>query len=747
MTSVRLELLALLACCGLFAAPIQAEKILIRTFVNGVPETAGTVRDLHIDVSQDLRSVTVVSGQRASFRPDRENGPGPQDDQDSPRTVDIDFAAPIKHGESVAVRMETAAGSLAVTKWWWTDAAHAKVARPVSYQQGRRTRQATVDEYQGWMRGDEPVLPYPLPKTFIDPYAIFNKRHHFGGSDRAKREVCVELDIRGLLRRIPDGLQAAAVRANVEGAARQWATCSNATTHTQVPRPNGDNANHGARDRWLDPPVMAPGPSHGNARGETFRSLTERECDAALLKYRCGLRIMVRAAASDPGCAAPRPTPYRGPAGCAASTASDGAITAGWSGSKGMPRGALGYGPPSADPKDPQRTASGQVRMRRQLRSGRWATAADRADDGDDWITNQDPDIPDDAYDFYSIFKHELGHVLCFSHAGSNYFEQDREARFADPQPLQPGLPDAERPFPSGFGHADPDGHGWVYYAGPPAEDGADGRDLWRAAWTGDGWVLEPLGPPLNGPADEVDPVLASDGTTLLFSSNRGGHYTLFEAVYDGVAERWSNPAPIPWSLEWPANQRGATLAGDMRTLYFASDASIGALGADVPVDDPGRAGDWNLWASEWVPGQGWSPPFALDDRINTPADETAPAVSGDGRMLYFASDRPGGAGGLDLYRSGLTNAGWSVPEPMTALNGAADDHAPATRPDDAYLMFQSGRDGSTAVYLAPRRTPALPPLPTAAEGGLPRWLAAVLWTGAALLVVWLLARVVRPGR
>lgn len=669
-------------------------KTIIRTFVNGIPESEGTVHDLHIDLSQDYQQVRIVSGQQGTFRRD---GPG----HDSPRTIDIDFARPLRHGESISVRIETAAGSLAVRRFWWTDAEHETISRTIDYRDDDETKEGPIERYPGWMRGDETIIPLPLPTQDEDPYAIHNKRHHFGGAARANQEVCIELDMRALLRRPPGGLGPAAIQANVEGAARQWSECSYLGTNRRVPRATGDNANHGANDVWIDPPVMAPGPTHNNARGETFRSLTDRECDAVLLKYPCGIRIEVITAAGAAGCSGPRTGGYQGPAGCTQASASDGVIQAGWGGR--IPGSAIGYGPPTADEQAPDRTASGRIHMRRSPRGG-WSTATDA--NGDGWITNEDPGPPDDAFDFYSVFEHELGHVLCFSHSGSNYFEPDEHAHFADPTPLRPALPGTPlRPFPSAAGDVAPEDPGWVMLAAE-LPDGLGGTDLAQASLGEDGWSLAPLGEGINSPADEVDPVVGSDGTTLIFSSDRGGvgHLVLYEAVYDVLSESWQPPVPIPWSLEAPADQRGATLSADMRTLVFASD-------------DPRGAGGFDLWAAEWIPGDGWSEPFVLGDSINTAADEHEPAWSGDGRMLYFSSDRDGGAGGFDLYATSWQDElGWREPVPLTELNGPQDERNPATRLDATALWFTRGPGPGTVMTAA--RVRGAPPSEEPPAGG-----------------------------
>ncbi|WP_070137084.1 OmpA family protein [Crocinitomix algicola] len=57
-------------------------------------------------------------------------------------------------------------------------------------------------------------------------------------------------------------------------------------------------------------------------------------------------------------------------------------------------------------------------------------------------------------------------------------------------------------------------------------------------------------------------------------------------------------------------------------------------------------------------------------------------------RTLYFASNKPGGNGGYDLYYSQLTNEGWEDPLPLIGYNSAGDDVFPFLI--DRILFFAS---------------------------------------------------------
>ncbi len=89
----------------------------------------------------------------------------------------------------------------------------------------------------------------------------------------------------------------------------------------------------------------------------------------------------------------------------------------------------------------------------------------------------------------------------------------------------------------------------------------------------------------------------------------------------------------------------------------------------------------------------------------NVAADDEAPTLSSDQLEIIFASNRPGGQGGLDLYRSTRAAMGdvWSPPVPIDALNGGFDETSPELTGDGQTMLFISNRGGSYDVYLVAR--------------------------------------------
>jgi WD40 repeat protein len=91
-----------------------------------------------------------------------------------------------------------------------------------------------------------------------------------------------------------------------------------------------------------------------------------------------------------------------------------------------------------------------------------------------------------------------------------------------------------------------------------------------------------------------------------------------------------------------------------------------------------------------------WSQPVNLGAAINTSFDDMHPSLSKDSLSLYFSSNRPGGAGLLDLWvsqRDSLDDA-WQAPQNLTMLNSSSDDHAANLTDDGHWLFFFSARPG-----------------------------------------------------
>ncbi|MGQ1911056.1 PorE family type IX secretion system protein [Marinifilum sp. RC60d5] len=115
--------------------------------------------------------------------------------------------------------------------------------------------------------------------------------------------------------------------------------------------------------------------------------------------------------------------------------------------------------------------------------------------------------------------------------------------------------------------------------------------------------------------------------------------------------------------------------------------------------DMPGGYGGNDIWMSK-KSGSGWSQAQNLGKPINTPSDELFPYIRNNG-MLYFASDREGGMGGLDIYQAQRNENGvWLVDNMKYPINSTADDFAIHFQEKLEKGMFTSSRrKGDDNIY------------------------------------------------
>src|SRR5438046_1146562 len=91
-----------------------------------------------------------------------------------------------------------------------------------------------------------------------------------------------------------------------------------------------------------------------------------------------------------------------------------------------------------------------------------------------------------------------------------------------------------------------------------------------------------------------------------------------------------------------------------------------------------------------------WSPPVLVPN-VNSEFLDFGPAISRDGRSLYFSSNRPGGFGGVDIWvsRRARTKDAWGMPVNLgLTINTTALEAVPAFSRDGHWMFFGSDRPG-----------------------------------------------------
>lgn len=186
-------------------------------------------------------------------------------------------------------------------------------------------------------------------------------------------------------------------------------------------------------------------------------------------------------------------------------------------------------------------------------------------------------------------------------------------------------------------------------------DEGSQGAcDLYWSQLKSTGWTKPvAFSTSLNSAIWESQPSIGADNKTIIFSRGVDG-VTPPVALWQTMrvpGGKWDQPAKLPDYINVGGKVQTPFLHPDGQTLYFSADSLPGMGGSDIYLTRKEADGSWGK-------------PQNLGYPINTKGEEGMLVVSIDGKTAYFASDRPGGKGGLDLYTFDLPE--FARPQPVT---------------------------------------------------------------------------------
>ncbi|WP_416868035.1 MAG: OmpA family protein [Imperialibacter sp.] len=213
----------------------------------------------------------------------------------------------------------------------------------------------------------------------------------------------------------------------------------------------------------------------------------------------------------------------------------------------------------------------------------------------------------------------------------------------------------------------------------------------------------------VNTPAAEYSPVYNKGD--LYFTSNRDGGKvykatgTGFTDIYSvktrgAVVDLTSLKALDPIINDPGVNEGSVAFSPDGYTMIFAK----GNTGKSSDAEQI------NLFFTRYRNGR-WSTPRPVN--VNEPSSwDSSPAMSPDGTTLYWASDRPGGLGGSDIYSATLNNRGrWvDIRNLGPEINTAGDEAFPYMAEDGSLYFSSNGHPGlgSMDIFVAKRQGGAM---------------------------------------
>jgi len=168
------------------------------------------------------------------------------------------------------------------------------------------------------------------------------------------------------------------------------------------------------------------------------------------------------------------------------------------------------------------------------------------------------------------------------------------------------------------------------------------------------------VGEAVNSASWDAQPSVSGDGQMLIFASSRPGGFGGKDLwVSRKVRGRWTSPKNLGPKINTSSDEEAPFIHYDGRTLYFSSNGHPGYGGHD-------------LFITRLDDQEQWSKPTNLGVGVNTESDDVGFYVDALAEKAYFASARPGGFGGLDIYEMYLPEK--FKPAPVSYLRGMVLD-------------------------------------------------------------------------
>lgn len=203
-------------------------------------------------------------------------------------------------------------------------------------------------------------------------------------------------------------------------------------------------------------------------------------------------------------------------------------------------------------------------------------------------------------------------------------------------------------------------------------------------------YKVKNMGSEINSKFPDYVPVLTEDENILMFTSRRN---TTTGGKKDNKDEKYFEDMFITRRKN---GKFEPAIPFNVQDNYVKALANSPDHDAVVSMSSDGNKlftyKNNGLYLSE-KSGDSWQTPVRLPEIINAPQTFEAHAcISRDGNTIYFSSNKPGGFGGLDIYKSVKGSDGnWMEPENLGEdVNTPENEDSPFLSYDEKYLYFSS---------------------------------------------------------
>ncbi len=226
------------------------------------------------------------------------------------------------------------------------------------------------------------------------------------------------------------------------------------------------------------------------------------------------------------------------------------------------------------------------------------------------------------------------------------------------------------------------------------------------------------MGQDINSNYDDATPCITADGKMLVFNTRRpedtnspidvegDGKYfqDIYVSYFDTVNKKWMPAVPVPGNVNTDAHDAITSISPDGKIIFIYKNDTREheASGGDIfiskvmknkwktpePIGKPinstyweggaclspdgntlyftserkGGYGHSDIWRSKKINKKEWGKPVNLGPTVNSPYDEVGLFMAPDGKTLFFASNGPNSMGSYDVFKTTFENGQWTTP-------------------------------------------------------------------------------------
>ena len=197
------------------------------------------------------------------------------------------------------------------------------------------------------------------------------------------------------------------------------------------------------------------------------------------------------------------------------------------------------------------------------------------------------------------------------------------------------------------------------------------------------------MGPNINSAWDEYLPTITADEETFIFTVRRPRdentvcaeckHEEDFYISNKNSSNEWNPRRPLGKPINTSYNEGAQTISPDGKYIVFTGCNREDGMGS------------CDLYWSKKI-GNRWTTPRNMGKPVNTRSWESQPTFAADGKTIYFTSNRPGGIGATDLWKTTMIEDG-TFSDPVNVgkpINTEMEEVSPFIHPDGKTIYFSS---------------------------------------------------------